>query len=173
MSTVEALWLAGILICAAVGVGLALVRLPGTWLVLAAAVVHSWYYQWQRPGTFVLAGLAALALTAEVLDVALGALFARRAGATPRACWYGLLGGIAGMFVFAIPLPVVGVILGGALGCFCGAVVGELTEHGDLHAGTRVGVWAAIGQVCTTFTKTAAALAMSGWLIASLLLAAI
>jgi uncharacterized protein YqgC (DUF456 family) len=51
------------------------------------------------------------------------------------------------------------------LGCFLGAVVGELSARSDLGQGTKVGVFSAIGFVMGALTKTALAMAMSGWLM--------
>lgn len=156
----DALWLAGLIVAALVGSAATVVRLPGTWLLVVAAGVHSWHYDWQRPHWHVLIVLVALSGIAEIVELFLSLAAVRYAGASRRATWCALIGGIAGMFVFTIPLFIVGTVLGGALGCFLGALIGELTVKDDLAHGAKVGLFAAIGVVMGTVAKTMIALLM-------------
>lgn len=150
----DGVWLAGLVLTCLLGVVLALVRLPGTWLVVVASVAFSWHFDWTRPGWPLLVILVALAVVAEIVELAASVILARQAGATRRASWWALIGGVAGMFVFTIPLPVIGTILGGVLGCFLGATIAELTLKDDVAHGVKVGLFAAIGQVVGLVAKT-------------------
>lgn len=143
------------------GVVLTIVRLPGTWLIVAAACAHSWHFNWTGPSWGVLAALVGLAVAAEIIELVASVISARRAGASKRATWCALLGGIAGMIVFSVPLPLIGTILGGALGCFLGAAVAELTLKHDLVHGAKVGLFAAIGQIVGMVAKTMISLLMA------------
>ena len=161
----DGLWLAGLAIAAFVGAAATVVRLPGTWLLVIAACVHSWHYGWQRPHWQVLIVLVVLSGIAEIVELFLSLAAARHAGASRRGTWCALIGGIVGMFVFTIPLFIVGTVLGGALGCFLGALIGELTVKNDLAHGTKVGIFAAIGVVMGTVAKTMIALLMGAVVI--------
>ncbi len=134
-------------------VAISFARLPGTWLILAAAVVYSWQHDWTEPGWIALVGLAVVAVVAELVEMAATAVAVRRSGASQRAMWGSLLGGMLGMFVFSIPLPVIGTLIGGALGCFVGAVIGEMSSRDDMGHVARVGVFAAVGQITGALLK--------------------
>jgi hypothetical protein len=159
-----------LVVLALAGVGLAALQLPGTWLILAAAVGYDWYHDFAPLGWKGLAALAGVALIAEVLDSLLAVLGARRAGASRRAAVGALLGGFLGMFLLSLPMPLIGTIIGGLLGCFAGAFIAELTHsrHAGIDPadrlvhGARVGAFAALGRTLGLVAKTAAALVMAG-----------
>lgn len=144
------------------GVALAVLQLPGIWLIVASAAAYDWYHGWERIGWKWLVALGIVALFAEVFEAAAGMLAARRAGASRRAAVGALVGGFAGMILLSIPIPVVGTIIGGMLGCFVGACAAELTVRDDVAAGVRVGVFATIGRAMGLAAKTGAALAIAG-----------
>ncbi|MCH7777319.1 MAG: DUF456 family protein, partial [Gemmatimonadetes bacterium] len=72
------------------------------------------------------------------------------------------IGGIAGMFLFTFPVPVIGTIAGGIVGCFAGALIGELTVRDDLYHGARVGVAAALGRIAGMLVKLLVAFVLAG-----------
>ena len=151
-------------VVAVAGVLLAVFQLPGTWLILAAAAGYDWYHDWQRIGWPWLVGLLAVAVAAEIADTASSMLAARKAGASRRASFGALIGGFAGMIFLtaALPIPVVGTIAGGMLGCFLGALIAEMTVRDDLAAGARVGVFATLGRLVGMLVKTGSAFAIAG-----------
>ena len=151
------------------GAVLTVFQLPGTWLIVAAALGYAWYYDWQRVGPWAVGAIVVIALAAEVVEQVAGMWFARRAGGSRRAAWWGMFGGIAGALLLTVPVPIVGTIIGAAVGCFAGALAAELSLQKQAAAGTRVGVFAAIGQTVGTVLKIAAALVMSGVVIVSAL----
>jgi len=144
------------------GIVLAVLQLPGTWLILAAAVGYDWYYHWHRVGWVWLISLAVFAVVAELFDTLAGVVAARKAGASRRAAIGALVGGIAGMIVFSIPVPVFGTVVGGLLGCFLGALAAELSLRKDMVTGARVGLFATIGRLVGIIAKTSAALVIAG-----------
>ncbi|MCK6456641.1 MAG: DUF456 domain-containing protein [Phycisphaerae bacterium] len=155
------------------GLLLAVLQLPGTWLILAAAVAFDASYGWQRIGVGWLVGLAVVASAAEVFELLSSAAMARRAGAGHRASLGAVIGGFVGMFVFSLPLPIVGTIAGGLIGCFAGACAAQWTAPGEpgdavtrLAGGARVGVFAAIGRLFGLIAKTSAAVVMAGTVVA-------
>jgi uncharacterized protein YqgC (DUF456 family) len=144
------------------GILLAAMQLPGTWLVLAAAIGFDAYHGWQAMGWKWLLGLGAAALTAEVIETGASYVIARKGGASRRAGICAVIGGLAGMVLLSLPIPIIGTILGGMFGCFLGALAGELSLQKDLAAGTRVGILATIGRLVGMMAKTSAALVIAG-----------
>lgn len=149
---------------AVAGVVLAVFQLPGTWLIIVAAVGYDWYHDWQRFGWLWLVILILFAGLVELFEFLAGALVARQAGASRRAAVCAMLGGFLGMFLFTIPIPIpgVGTIIGGLLGCFLGALVGELSLDKDLKTGARVGTFATIGRLIGLIAKSSAAIVIAG-----------
>jgi uncharacterized protein len=157
---IDALWLAGLLVLCMAGVALTLVRLPGPWLLVGAATVYSWHYDWAKPAWQVLIVIVVMAVIGEVLEMAASAFAAGKAGASRRAMLSALVGGVVGMFVFSVPLPIIGTILGGALGCFIGAAIGEWSTRKHVGHVARVGLFAATGQVVGAVVKIMVVLMM-------------
>ena len=162
-----------VLVCM-IAVAATAVRLPGTWVIVAASVALGWWTDWERVGVTLIVVLAVLAVAGEVVELLMSVVTARRAGASRRAAWGGLLGGILGMFflTFLVPVPLVGTMVGALAGCFAGAMIAELSANRRLAHGTRVGLFSAIGFALGTAAKIAVALAMSGALIVSYLASA-
>ena len=161
----EVLWLAGLVIACLLGVVLAVLQLPGTWVILGAGVLYSWHADWTRITPTALGVLAGLAVAGELIEFVASAWLVRRAGASGRTSWYALGGGLVGMFVFSLPLPLIGTVAGGVIGCFVGAVVGEMTMRNDVAGATRIGLFAAAGRVLGTAGKLLVATAMAGLVI--------
>ncbi len=151
----------GIVVIALVGVILTLLTLPGTWLIVLAAIgLKAWrpeLIDWWTVG--VLAGIAVLA---EIVEFGAGALGAAKGGATKR----GAIGAIVGSFVGAIagtfiPLFPISTIAGGVVGAAAGTV---LMERGSAQRSwadaARSGRGAAVGRLFATLSKTALAAVM-------------
>ncbi len=166
----DVLWQVSLVILCVAGVVLTVVRLPGTWLVVAATAACSWHFDWLRPSWRIVIALLVMAILAEGIEMMASLITARKAGASKRALWYALAGGFFGMFLFTIPLPIIGTVIGGALGCFCGAMIGEMTVQDDLRKGAKVGLFAAVGQVLGTLAKTMIALVMAGIAVCAIVL---
>lgn len=146
-------WAILLLVVCMFAVAISFARLPGTWLILISATVYSWLHDWATPGLWALVGLGIVAVIAELLEMAASAVAVQRSGASRRAMWGALIGGMLGMFVFSIPLPVIGTLIGGALGCFVGAVIGEMSSRDELGHVAKVGAFAAIGQITGVLLK--------------------
>lgn len=158
----EYLLFAIVCLIAVVGVLLAALQLPGTWLILAATVGYDWYHHWKIFGWKWLVALASAALVAEVIETGASYVIARKGGASRRASIGAVIGGLAGMILLSLPIPIIGTILGGMIGCFLGALVGELTVRDDLATGTKVGIYATIGRLIGMIAKTSAAVVIAG-----------
>jgi len=137
-------------------------RLPGTWSMVAGAALLGWWREWSEFGWRTVAVLALVALAAEGIEMLVSLMTARRAGASSRAAWGGLIGGFVGMmFLSFTPIPLVSSILGALAGCFLGAVIGELTAQSRWDKSAKVGFAAAIGFALGSAAKTSLALVMA------------
>jgi len=105
------------------------------------------FYWWQtgEPGTFALAVLVLLALTAIVLDYVAGAVSARAGGASWRTT---ALATVAGL-IFAFVLGPVGFILGIAGIVF----VAEFARHRDFERSRKAAVYTTFGILASTFIR--------------------
>jgi uncharacterized protein YqgC (DUF456 family) len=159
---------------ALVCIGVTLIGLPGTWLMLGAALsieaLDVPLFGWWALG--IAGGLAILAEVAETMS---GAAGASAAGASRRAAVGAIVGGIIGAIggTFLIPIPVIGSIVGSVVGAAAGAMGMELSKHQSIRTSTSVlavGKGAAIGRMLATVIKSAFALAMAITLIVAMFL---
>lgn len=156
------------MVCVA-GVVLAVVGLPGTWLmVLAALLIELWRPELLSWTAIITAG--ALAFIAEAAELIAGAIGAKRAGGSRRAAIGAVAGGVMGAVAgtFLILIPVVGTVLGAAIGSGIGAAAMEVgaVKRTPGHI-RRVGVGAFIGRLVATVLKTMFAVMIAAVLIAS------
>lgn len=164
--------LIGLLILAClIGVAMTAVRLPGTWLIVAGAAGYAWGEGWARASLTLLGILAGIALLGEGIEILASVVTARRAGASRKAAFGGMLGGILGMIFlsFLVPIPIVGTMIGAFVGCFAGAALVEMSVKNDMSHGTKVGFFAAMGFVVGAVAKIVVALAMSGILLSTVI----
>jgi uncharacterized protein YqgC (DUF456 family) len=110
--------------------------IPGTPVVLAAAVVHRLCFGAASASNFVLLLLAALTAAALLFDFLAGLLGANKFGATWRGMTGAVLGGIVGLF-FGLP----GIILGP----FVGATLLELLGGREWEKAAKAGLGATLG----------------------------
>ncbi len=143
------------------GILLTILQLPGTWLIVCSAVAYSWHYDWQAIQPAWLIAASVIAAAAEIVELASGAIAAKKSGASRRAAWYALFGGIAGALLLSIPVPLFGTLVGALIGCFGGALIAELQEGRGLNAGTKAGLFTAAGRAIGGVFKMFAALAVS------------
>ncbi len=172
-----------LLVCVALLLwALNLINLPGNWLVMGAAGL----YAYLTPaggradvGWPVVIALLVLAVVGEVIEFAAGAAGAARVGGSRRSAVLALrgsrVGGVAGIFVgAAIPIPLIGSLIGalllGGLGALLGAVAGERWKGRPLDASLRVGQAAFWGRLAGTLGKIVVGAAMIAVLLAGLVL---
>jgi uncharacterized protein YqgC (DUF456 family) len=147
------------LICAA-GLASLLFGLPGTFVILAAALVYAWatdfaVVQW---GTILwMGGLALLAEGIEFVAAARAPAGTRPSRRVALAAIVGaLIGGIAGTpFLFGI-----GSLLGAFAGAFAGAALATASQGGTMSESVRTGFAALRGRLLGFVVKSAIAVAM-------------
>ena len=94
--------------------------LPGTTIILAAAIMHHLALGEARSiGWWSIAGLTVLTVLSYLLDFGSAALGAKKFGATRWGAIGGIVGTVVGMFFFPLGIflgPLIGVLLGELLG---------------------------------------------------------
>lgn len=151
----------GFAIFGLVCVALIVIGLPGTWMMLAAAVAIELVADLglgRAEGSGItifgwplLLGATGLAVLGELIEFVSGAVGARMGGATRRGVWGALFGGILGALAltFGLPIPLLGALLGAVVGTFLGAWIGELSSSTRRARGetTRAAVAAVLGHL--------------------------
>jgi len=139
-------WLVTIILMALGMIGTVVPILPGTTIILGAAVLHRFALGAERScGMSALIALGVLALVSYALDAAAGYMGAKRFGATRWGVAGGIVGGLAGLF-FGLP----GLFLGPVIGAIAGELVGgkKLVKAGRAGWGTILGTLAgAVGKI--------------------------
>lgn len=141
-------------------VGTVVPGLPGTPIILAAAVVHRLCRGDAGASGWVLGVLAAVAAVSVALDLAASSIGAKKLGAT----WRGMLGAALGAIVGLAWLP-----LGIVVGPLAGAVALELMGGREWREASKAGLGALIGLVAGAAGKVACALGMIGLFVVHLL----
>jgi len=142
------------IVLVAVGVaGTLLPVLPGAALVFAGLLLVAWADSFAHVGVVTLAVLGLLTGLVYAVDLAAGAVGAKRVDASRRAVWGAAAGTVVGLF-FGIP--------GILFGPFLGAVAGEYSVHRDLRGAGRVGVGTWVGLALAAAAKVALVFAMLG-----------
>lgn len=145
MTWVEITGLSLALIVMLVGlVGSVVPGLPGSPLVLAAAVGHRLWFGADSVSTPVLLVLVLLACVSMALDFAATALGAKKFGATWRGAVGAVVGGVIGLF-FALP--------GILLGPFLGATLFEMLGDKEFEKAVRAGAGATLGLLLGVIGK--------------------
>jgi uncharacterized protein YqgC (DUF456 family) len=139
--------------------------LPGTWIMVGAAVGYDALVGGDPIGWMTIVATAVLAVIAEIFEFSLSARYTKKYGGSRRAGWGAIIGGIAGAII-GVPLPIIGSVIGAFAGSFAGALVAEYTRR-EATAGsaTRVATGALIGRVVAAAMKTAIGVVIAAWLI--------
>jgi hypothetical protein len=134
----EALWWLFAIVLMALGlIGTVIPIVPGTTIILAAAVVHRLALGANRSlGLSALIAMLVLTLVTYAIDAAAGYLGAKRFGATK----WGLIGGAAGA-VMGLFFGLFGLFVGPVIGAIAGELIGgkEVMKAGRAGWGTFLG----------------------------------
>ena len=141
-------------------VGCVVPGLPGTPLILAAAIGHRLYFGVHSINNLVLVCLVILTLLAWFLDYLASMYGAKRFGATWRGVLCAVVGGLVGVF-FSLP----GILLGPFIGATLFEALGGLEFKKAAHAG----LGAALGLLAGVAGKCAVCVAMIGLFTANVL----
>ena len=139
-----------------------LVGLPGTWLMVAGAIVltlcSTIWTDVQLWGWTVIGICLGLAVSGEIIETAAAGLGAKAGGGTKRGMVGAIIGSMIGAFVctIVIPIPLVGTLIGAIAGAFIGALIGELSHSDPIAKGelAKSATGAAIGRVLGILGKS-------------------
>ena len=142
---------------------LTVLQLPGNWLIVLLTALAAWLMPEESRfsvGWLTFGIVFGLAVVGEVLELATGAIAAQKQGASRRAVWLALLGGIAGALFGAgggsiVPVlgTLIGILSGGAGGAFVGAYLGETWKGRSEQQAVAVGRAVAIGRTLGVLGK--------------------
>lgn len=145
-----------------------LLGIPGTFIIVAAAVVYSAVRHWEAPTWPILVLLLALSVIAEVSDNLVSAAGVKKLGGSPKGMLWALVGGLVGAFalgaVLGPPLGLLGAVLapivGGVTGGFVGGYWYELRQGRPKEEAQRAGLGAVLGRLAGVMGKTIIAAVM-------------
>jgi uncharacterized protein YqgC (DUF456 family) len=132
-------------------IGCVVPGLPGTPLVLGAALVHKLVFGPNGAAWWLLVVLALFTGLALVADYVASVYGAKRLGATWRGALGAILGGVAGLFFLPIGILV---------GPFLGAFLLELAGRRHWKDASKAGAGATLGLLVGAAAKVAASIAM-------------
>lgn len=134
-------------------IGLVSPIFPGLPLLFAAVWVLAHMTDYQAIGSTGLIVYGVVMAAGVALDYIAGLMGAKYTGASKKALWGALIGGIAGVFfgfVGILFFPVVG------------AMIGELMDYSNMSKASKVGVGTFMGFIVGTFLKFIFALIIVG-----------
>ena len=152
-SEMELLWWFAAIVVMAIGlIGTVLPVVPGTTIILAAAVLHRVMVGPEKGMSWwALAGLVALTLVSYALDFASSYFGAKYFGATKWGVVGAVIGGIVGVFTGFVTLLVLPIV---------GAIAGELIAGKQLVKAGKAGWGALLGNLAGMIGKLAIGLVM-------------
>jgi uncharacterized protein YqgC (DUF456 family) len=153
-----------VIICTAAW-ALSLVALPGNWLIVGAAALFAWTFPEQAGRGMMwttVVVLLILAILGEIIEFGAGAAGAARQGASRRGIVLSIIGamlGSIGGLAVGTPIPILGsfvmAVLGGAIGAFVGAYLGEAWKGRSEEERRAAGRGAFAGRLWGTVGKLA------------------
>jgi uncharacterized protein YqgC (DUF456 family) len=150
-------WLVAIVLMAVGLIGTVLPVVPGTVIILAAALIHQMMLGTEKSlGWWNITVLVLLMLLSYALEFAGGYFGAKRFGATKWGAYGAMLGAIIGLF---FPFP--GLIIGPIVG----AIAGELLAGKRLVSAGRAGWGTLLGNLAGLIGKLTIGLVMVSWFL--------
>jgi uncharacterized protein YqgC (DUF456 family) len=130
------------------GLILTLVTLPGTWLIVATAILTKVFWVPDFMPWWVIIVMVLLAVIAEVIEGVAGAVGAAKTGATKAGALGAVVGSIVGAICGSPFLFPLGTIAGACLGAAIGTL---LVEVGYAKKTMKEGAWAGTGAAAGRF----------------------
>lgn len=160
------LWASLLVIANILCLALTLVTLPGNWLMLAVTAGVAWW-QWDNGmfSVWTLIVVLVLAVIAELIEFLASTVGVKKSGGTRWSGVASLIGGVVGAIIgtFAIPIPVLGSLVGACAGAALAAWACE-GLHGRTGAeAAKTGMAAGAGRLVGTTLKFAVGMLI--WMI--------
>jgi uncharacterized protein YqgC (DUF456 family) len=140
------------------------IGLPGTWIMVAAALIYQIMVPGSGIGLVTVVGTTVLAVIAEVLEFTMSASYTKKYGGSRRAAWGAIIGGLVGAFM-GVPVPIIGSVIGAFLGSFVGALVFELSRGSSGGAATKVAWGALLGRAVSAAMKVGVGVGIAAWVL--------
>jgi uncharacterized protein YqgC (DUF456 family) len=134
--------------------------LPGTVIILIDAVIYAAVTGFERIGFKILLTLLVLSILAELADFVVGMAGAVKFGASMKAFWASLIGGMIGALLMMPFLLGLGAVAGGFIGGFAGILTVELLRQNRLKPSLRAAWGATLGRAAGMCVKGIFALIM-------------
>ncbi len=132
--------------------GIVVPILPGMLLVWFTVVVYAWRTGFEIIGWPTLTVITIIALVTGLSNIWLPLLGAQKTGAAKRALFLGVIGAIIGTFV--IPIPLLGTVIGYAIGVF----LGEFMKQRDWRLALKSSLGGVAGWGISTVVEIVGAL---------------
>jgi uncharacterized protein YqgC (DUF456 family) len=145
-------------------IGIIVPILPGMLLVWLSVVVYAWRTEFEVIGWPSLVIITIIALAAGLSQIWLPLVGAQKQGAAKRALFLGVIGAILGTFI--IPLPLLGTVIGYALGVF----LGEYIKVKDWNLALKASLGGVAGWGVSTVIELSAALLILALFVIQVLL---
>jgi hypothetical protein len=146
-------------VCAAALLSL-IFGLPGTFLIVGAALVYAWATGFAAVHWSTVGWLLLLALAGEGIELFAGAAGAGGERPSTRVTIYTLAGGLVGGIVGTPFLLGLGSLLGALAGAFAGAAIAVAAQGGTVATALRTGLAAMRGRLLGFVLKAAIAVVM-------------
>ncbi|MFQ5867540.1 MAG: DUF456 family protein [bacterium] len=127
--------------------------LPGTFIIVADALIYGLINRFQKITIWFLLLLLGMAVAGEIFEFFSNIFGAKHYGATRLGLIGAFLGGIGGIFVGNSLLPFLGPLLGGLIGAFAGAFLFELLGKEGPKKAITAGIGAFLGRVAAVSVK--------------------
>lgn len=164
--TLEIVLLVAVILLSGLGLVMSAVTLSGTWVLVAAAGLAWWLSPDGFPGLWGVLSFVILSAGAEVVEALAGAWGVKRRGGSTAAAWAAMGGGIAGMILgAAIPIPVVGSIVGMFAGSFGCAFWVEQRRLQRNDKAAHIAMGTVVAKIIVMMVKGFATLGMAVYLI--------
>jgi len=148
-----------VLICAA-GLASLLFGLPGTFVILAAALVYAWATDFAVVPWGTILWMGGLALLAEGIEFAAAARAPAGIRPSRRVAVAAIIGAVVGGIVGAPLFFGIGSLLGALAGAFAGAALATASQGGSTSESIRTGFAALRGRMLGFIIKSAIAVVM-------------
>jgi len=127
--------------------------LPGTFIILADALIYGLVTRFQKITVWFLILLLGLAVAGEIFEFFSNIFGAKHYGASRLGLIGAFLGGLIGIFLGNYLFPVIGPLLGGLAGGFLGAFLFELFRKEGPRRAITAGLGAFLGRVAAIAAK--------------------
>ena len=142
-----------------VGLIIAALGLPGTFVILAGAILYNlitWSWTISLEILFILFALALLAELIEFIFGLLGAKIFKMSGWTT----FGFIAGLIIGAIIGVPVPIIGSVLGMLLGGFLGAFIVSYIEKNNFKKSLKAGFGAFVTGIGSIMLKLVIAVIM-------------